>query len=169
MENENNKATSLDIKLNDIYNKLKNIKPNGVPNELRIRFFYLWLACYSGRALSNSNQLIMWTCLLFVDNFTWRFFFFYFIKDPKYIRNWSIPPCFSLVKVFTHRDIPFPTIFGRHLVMFSHHCVSTEGTSPNFISNLRKFNGINYFLFPLKSSENLWFSNNFRENESVFS
>ena len=39
MENENNKATSLDIKLNYIYNKLKNIKPNGVPNELRIRFF----------------------------------------------------------------------------------------------------------------------------------
>ena len=45
MENENKKAASLDIKRNDIYNKLKNIKPNGVPIELRIPFFfYLWLA-----------------------------------------------------------------------------------------------------------------------------
>ena len=59
MENENKKAASLDIKRNDIYNKLKNIKPNGVPNELWIPFFYLWLACYSGRALSNSIELIM--------------------------------------------------------------------------------------------------------------
>ena len=41
MENENKKAASLDIKRNDIYNKLKNIKPNGVPNELRIPFFFI--------------------------------------------------------------------------------------------------------------------------------
>ena len=84
MENENKKAASLDIKRNDIYNKLKNIKPNGVPNELRIPFFfYLWLACYSGRALSNSIELIIWTCLLlFVENFPFKFFFFYFIYSP---------------------------------------------------------------------------------------
>ena len=130
--------------------------------------FYLWLACYSGRALSNSNQLIMWTCLLFADNFPLKFFFFYFIKNSEYIRTWSIPPYFSLVKAFAHRETPFPSIFGRYLVMFSHHCISIKGTSPNFISNLRKFNGINYFLFSLKSSENLWFSNNFRGNGSIF-
>ena len=50
MENENKKAASLDIKRNDIYNKLKNIKPNGVPNELWIPFFLSLVSLLLGKS-----------------------------------------------------------------------------------------------------------------------
>ena len=39
----------------------------------------------------------------------------------------------------------------------------SKGMSPNFACDIKQ---INYLLLPLKSSENLWFSENFKQNKN---
>ena len=39
----------------------------------------------------------------------------------------------------------------------------SKGMSPNFAYDIKQ---INYLLLPLKSSENLWFSENFKQNKN---
>ena len=44
--------------------------------------------------------------------------------------------------------------------------IETKVSSPNFNFNINQFKWINQLLLPLKSSENLWFSDDFRGNRN---